>query len=280
MTKLQQKTELKSLIAQYCEERGISRAEFAVKSGVSGATLTFIEKEQWDKISSAMIARLEAFIKGNNPDENIYSTSDFEAVMKLCETARNHHLMIGLIGDTGTGKTTALKCFSCNRNVYRITYEKSMNPRQFFKSLLRELGVDFEGNVNSMINRSAYELNAKEMPLLIIDEAGKITHPTMLYLHDLREKTSHGCGVVLAGMPYFKENLQKGARRGKEGCSEFLRRINLWHTLEGLSASEVIYIAKERGITSAQQLKELSNKRRFGDLMNEILLHHIINKEL
>lgn len=279
MAKVQKKIELKALISQYCEQKGLTRADFAVKSGVSGATLSAIDNEQWDKVSSAMVSRLENFIKNDSP-ETIYNTADFDSVMRLCDTACEHRLMIGLIGDTGTGKTTALKAYSCRRNVFRVTFEKSMNPRQFFKSLLRELGIYFEGNVNAMIARSAHEINMKERPLLIIDEAGKITHPVMLYLHDLREKTLSNCGVVLAGMPYFRENLQKNAGRGKEGYSEFLRRINLWHRLEGLSASEIMYIAREQGISDEIRLKEMSSKRRFGDLMNEILLDKVLKNDI
>lgn len=279
MTNLQQKIELKARISQYCEERGLSRADFAVKAGVSPATLSAIDNEQWNKISDSMLRRLENIVAQGSA-ASVYTTSDFEAVMKLCETAREHRLMIGLIGDTGTGKTTALNAFACSKNVYKVSFEKSMNPRQFFKSLLREIGIDFDGNVNSMIGRVAQELNMKKSPLLIIDEAGKITHPVMLYLHDLREKTMLNCGIVLAGMPYFKENLQKSAGRGKEGCSEFLRRINLWHRLEGLSQNEALYIAQQLGVTDGQRLKEISAKRRFGDLMNEILLDKIIRNAI
>lgn len=279
MTKIQQKIELKTLIAEYCDRRGLSRADFAIKAGVSGATLSAIDNEQWEKVSTAMVSRLEAFVRRGTPEE-VYNTSDFEAVMKVCDTARSHRLMIGLIGDTGTGKTTALKSYACNKNVFRVTFEKSMNPRQFFMAVLNELGIDYVGNVNAMISRIAHEINAKELPLLIIDEAGKISHAVMLYLHDLREKTLYNCGIVLAGMPYFKDNLQKSAGRGKEGCSEFLRRINLWHKLEGLSTSEAAYIVRDQGVTDDRRIKEMASKKRFGDLMNEILLDRVIRQDI
>lgn len=250
-----------------------------MKAGVSEATLSAIENERWEKVSAAMVRKLQSLIKSETAG-SIYETADFAAVMNLCDKARKHRLMIGLTGDTGTGKTTSLTAYSRNRNTYRITFEKSMNPKQFFTSLLREMGVDFAGNINAMINRAADELNCKDEPLLIIDEAGKITHPVLLYLHDLREKTKGNCGVVLAGMPYFRENLKKGALRGKEGYSEFLRRVNLWHTLSGLSAGEVRYIAGMHGITDPERVRELSRGRRFGDLMNEIYLEKILKNQL
>jgi len=272
-----EKKSLKSRISRYCEERGISKADFAVKSSVSGATLSAVEKEQWGKISAAMVYKLRSALERDNAGL-IYDTTDYDAVMRLCDSARENRLMIGLIGDTGTGKTTALKAYGRNRNVYRIAFEKSMNPRQFFAAMLKEMGVGYEGSVNAMMNRAADELNHKESPLLVVDEAGKMTRPVMLHLHDLREKTSGNCGVVLAGMPYFRTNLQKDACKGKEGCSEFLRRINIWHELGGLSPSEAKYIAESSGIKSKEKIRELSRRRRFGDLVNDMLLIKILGE--
>ena len=278
-TKLQEKNELKARISGYCSEKGLSKADLAVKAKVSEATLSAIENERWEKISDSMVKKLQSFLKSETAG-NIYDTADFTAVVSLCDTARKHKLMIGLVGDTGTGKTTSLTAYSRRKNTYRLTFEKSMNPKQFFASLLSEMGIEPVGNINTMVNKAANGLNCKEEPLLVIDEAGKITHPVLLYLHDLREKTKGNCGIVLAGMPYFRDNLKKNAQRGKEGYSEFLRRINLWHTLGGLSASEARFVARSNGITEPEELRELSQKRRFGDLMNEIYLKRILNGQM
>lgn len=215
-----------------------------------------------------------------NSQPKLFKTADFEAVFKACETARLHHLMIGLIGDTGMGKTTSITAYSKKRNVIRISYEKSMNPRLFFSVLLKKLGADFEGRVYSEIDMVTDLLKRMDNPLLIIDEAGKIPHTLFLHLHDLRERTKDDAGVVLTGMPYFKSNLQKFSNRGKEGCSEFLRRINVWHELQGLSRAESIEVAKDHGITDPEQLKEFARIRRFGDLMNKILLEQIVKEEI
>lgn len=216
----------------------------------------------------------------NSQIKPLFNTIDFEAVFKACDTARRYHLMIGIIGDTGTGKTTSITEYSKKKNVFRISYEKSMNPRLFFSALLGRLGVDYEGRVYSEIDMAADLLKRMDNPLLIIDEAGKIPHALFLHLHDLRERTKDSAGIVLAGMPYFKSNLQKFSNRGKEGCSEFLRRINIWHELQGLSRDESASVAKRYGITEPEQLKEFSRVRRFGDLMNKILLEQVIKEEI
>lgn len=276
---LPEKSEIKKAVNDYCQEKGLSKLELSIKSGISDSTLCNLENERWNTLSNTMLQRIWNFVTFNNVD-NLYPTADFVSAVKLCDKARKHHFMVGLTADTGVGKTTALTSYSRQKNVFYLSYDKTMNPRQFFVCLLRELAYPFEGNINEMINRAADELNRLESPLLIIDEAGKLNHNMILYLHVLRDKTRHNCGIVLAGMPYFKTNMQHFADREKEGYAEFLRRINIWQAFGGLSGKEVEEICKKNGVSDPCKIKELKRIRRFGDLMNEIYLDKIIRGEL
>lgn len=98
-------------------------------------------------------------------------------------------------------------------------------------------------------------------------------------MHSLRDKTNRNCGIVLAGMPYFQDNLVKKKEKGIEGYGEFYRRINFWHTLEGLTRNEVEQVCKQHGITDENRIRELRANKRFGDLVNAIVLEQIMNDE-
>lgn len=273
------KTEIKQVINDYCEEKGLSKAAFAVKCGVSEATLSFIENGKWQSVSDEMIQKIKSFIDQGMID-TIYQSFDFVDTFRACDKARKYRLMVGITADTGMGKTTALRTYSRQKNVYYVSYDKTMRAAQFFVELLKELSVSFSGSLNEMMNRAAEELNRKESPLLIIDECGKLTHSMILYLQVLRDKTLFNCGIILAGMPYFKSNLQKFATREKEGYAEFLRRVNVWHTYIGLQAKEIEEICRLNGITDKEKIRELKRNKRFGDLMNEIYLYKIMEGEL
>lgn len=279
VTNVPEKGEIKKAVNQYCKEKGISKADFAVKSGISDATLSNLEAERWEKLSNPMLLRIWNFCNRNSVD-NLFSTTDFVSTFKICEKARKYHFMVGLVADTGMGKTTAISAYSRRKNVFYVCYDKTMNPRQFFLALLRELAYPFESNLNEMINRAADELNKLENPLVIIDEAGKLNQTMILYLHVLRDKTAGNCGIILAGMPYFKDNMMKFASKEKEGYAEFFRRINLWHTFVGLQPKEVEEICRSNGIEDNIRIKELRRHKRFGDLMNEIYLEKVMKEEL
>lgn len=278
-TNLPEKSEIKKAVNDYCTEKGISKIDLSIKSGISDSTLCNLENERWNTLSNTMLLRIWNFVTFNNVD-NLHPTADFVSTFQLCEKARKHHFMVGLTADTGMGKTTALTSYSRQKNVFYLSYDKTMNPRQFFVCLLRELAYPFDGNMNEMITRAADELNRLDNPLLIIDEAGKLNHTMILYLHVLRDKTSHNCGIVLAGMPYFKTNMLHFTERQKEGYAEFLRRINIWQSFGGLSGKEAEEICQKNGVTDPDKIKELRRKKRFGDLMNEIYLDKIMRGKL
>jgi DNA transposition AAA+ family ATPase len=279
MTNLPQNEEIRTAINNYCQAKGVSKNELATQSGVSSATLSKIENRKWDDIDGKLWRKIWHKVSDANTP-GIFSTADYSSCQKACETARKNHFMIGITADTGVGKTTALSAYAMRRNVFYVAYDKTMKPKQFFIALLREMGIAFDGSINDMVNRLADELNTLDKPLVIIDEAGKITHTMILYLHVLRDKTNKNCGIVLAGMPYFKSNLEKLSNKQKEGYAEFMRRVNIWHELTGLTRSEIQYICHEHGITDVDLIRTMQTKKRFGDLYNAILLHQLENSDI
>ena len=279
MANLQKSEQIKNAINLYCTTKQISKNELATKSGVSGATLSKIENGKWDDIDDKLWRKIEGYI--TDPlNGKIFSTGDFNSVQKACKTAQKDRLMIGMLADTGVGKTTALTVFSMQKNVFYVAYAKTMAPKHFFATLLKEMGIAFEGNIYQMVNKISEELNVLSNPLLIIDEAGKLSHTMIMYLHELRNNTIKNCGIVLAGMPYFKSNLVKFSNKQKEGIPEFYRRINVWQTLDGLSRAEINKILDSNGITEPSVRAGMLNKKRFGDLQNEMLLYQIENAEI
>lgn len=279
MTNLPKNDEIREAINIYCQTKGLSQNELATQIGVSGATISKIKNGKWDDIDEKLWRKVWNKVR-DVTTPGIFKTADYVTSTRVCEAAKKHHLMIGLIGDTGLGKTTALTAFSLRKNVFYVSYDKTMRPKQFFNSLLREMSISFEGSINEMVSRIADELNTLSSPLLIVDEAGKLTHTMILFLHVLRDKTLKNCGIVLGGMPYFRDNLIKFSNKRKEGYAEFFRRINLWQTLEGLTTNEIQFICQQSGITDNETIRELKAKKRFGDLHNAIILHQIENSEL
>lgn len=278
MTKLSEKEEIRLAIIEYKEAKGISQNALALQiNGVSSAILSHIGAGKFDGISDEIFRKIK-----NKLSEitrvGLFNTTAFDTGLRVCKSAQENHFMLGLIAEAGTGKTTLLTSYSMRKNVFYLEYNHTMKPRQFYVCLLREMGIDFESNLYEMLNMIADELNSMENPLIIIDEAGKMVPAMILSLHVLRNKTMKGCGILLAGVPSFRENLKKFARKGKEGYAEFLSRIGQWQELDILSRIEIKAICEANGITDAETLKEMYKKNRFRALQDAIIFHKIENQ--
>ena len=276
MTNIDEKTEIKKAIAEFMTSKAISQNELAMQIGISSATLSNILNEKWDSIDDKMWRKVLNHVRPSNVAQ-LFDTADFQAVAALCSQAKNSHYMTGLIADYGMGKTTALKEFSRAENVFYIYYDCNMKPKHFFYELGKLMGYEYDANVYDQVKRASDTLNTINNPLIIIDEASKLTDAMLMTLHVLRDKTINNCGIVLAGMPYFKSNLIKKANKQKTGISEFLSRVMIWNELEGLRISEIEFICRSHGITEKTDVAKLKTYKRFRDLANAILLHNTIN---
>ncbi len=276
MTNIAEKSEIKKAVQDYCKLKKISQNELAVQIGVSNATLSKVVNDNWESIDGKMWLKIWSHVRPVNVPQ-LFKTEDFSTVENLCNRAKSNHFMAGVIADTGMGKTTALQVYARQENVFYIYYNSNMRPKHFFMELGKLLGYTFDGNMYELVNRACDTLNSLHKPLIIIDEASKLTDPMLLALHVLRDKTMHNCGIVLAGMPYFKANLIKKANKQKVGISEFLSRVMIWNELKGLRPSEIEYICQNHGITDKKEISRLKYFKKFRDLANEILLYNTIN---
>ncbi|WP_293304258.1 ATP-binding protein, partial [Pedobacter sp. UBA5917] len=116
--------------------------------------------------------------------------------------------MIGIIGDTGFGKSTALEYYANqHQNVYYMNIEISMSPKVFLNALLGVLGfknIHTEKNSYNLIRSIVYFLkNTPGKHLIIIDECGKLSNNVLLHLHDLRNAISGVAGVIFSGPHFF-----------------------------------------------------------------------------
>jgi DNA transposition AAA+ family ATPase len=249
MKNFELKQEAKELLIDFLEKKQVSKVKLARKIGVSHSVLTYVTQEQWENVSEEMLMKIVNALKTPGENYKLVGTGNFNTIQTMCKYVSRWHQMCGLTGFTGAGKTTALKhYYRSTPNVYYVECKSYMNNRQFFKSILNELGINCEGSFCEMIERIAAEFKTKESPLLIIDEAGKLSHRQILVLHDLRNATDNNLGIILSGCDYFRENLEKGVKKDKTGIPEFYGRISSWQNLSAPSKAETRAIFESNGL--------------------------------
>lgn len=258
-------------IPVYCKAKGIAQSAIP---GINAATISNIVNGKWENISEKNLMRIWHRVK---PQAEIYQTTDCNAGLKACDRAAKKCQMIGIIADTGMSKTTVCNTVAMRPNTFYSYIDSTVTPKVFLKGLLLEMGAAFEGSLHDMLQKTVNELNGLTSPLLLIDECAKLSDKMMLIIHSIRDRTKDNCGIVLAGMPDFKNKLIKFSNKGTTGYAEFFRRIEIWHEFKGLTNAEIKYILEDNEITDAEDQREFRNYRRIGDLMNAIKLYKEVN---
>lgn len=277
MSNIPEKTEIQNAIQSFCDSKVISREDLALQSGVSTATISHMMAGKWQSISDRQWLKIYNYVRPAVDSSQLFNTADYVAIKNQCKAAKSDHYMTALIAAEGMGKTTALKALARNENVFYVYIEFGMSARYFFLELGRVLGYQLTGNVSQMKAKVCDILNQLVSPLLLIDEAGKISQSVLMHIHALHDRTKGNIGIVLAGMPYFRTNLIKMSKGEKQGIGEFYDRIDTWQELTGLSAKEVEAIAKHHQITDSEQIARLRHIKRFRALMREIRIMKLLN---
>lgn len=208
----------------------------------------------------------------------IVGTSNFNSIQKECKRAKEQRLMIGIIGSTGAGKTTALKHFhNENPDTYLVTCSRTMKTKQLLAEILRAFGISYIASDFEMMKMIVETINRKDNILLIIDEASKLTPNALMYLQDIWDGIEENAGLVLAGVEYLYSNMKKGAERNKQGIPEFYGRITSWLELTEPTATEIKAVCQYNGIESPEKVSGISGLKNFRYVRNIIL--NIKNQE-
>lgn len=232
--------------------------------------------EKFEELNEQLLNKINAVVK-TGVGTGLYRTNDCTAFLNATEQATRHQLMIGITGNTGTGKTFMSEAIAKKENVLYWNCHLQKSPKVFFQELLSNMNVPYgTKSISEMIDRAARAMNEYGY-LLIIDECDKMHRHIRGCVHTLRDRTRNHCGIVLVGMPALKNDLLRGKEAGKPGYSEFWRRVNIWHHLGGLQPDEIKKVLHDEGITAPDVIREFRHYTSFGELVNAIQLHKILN---
>ncbi|HMN89792.1 MAG TPA: AAA family ATPase [Saprospiraceae bacterium] len=259
----------------------MSQAELArkMKSQIgygSDATVINLKQGNWELISEEAINKLRAFFKIDS--WRLRSTHNFAVITKLCEDARDNRRFMAIAGYTGAGKTTALRYYtSQNADTYYVLATVLMTKRTFLEAVQRAMGINAGSSMADMMAGILNKLHSSSKPLLIIDDAGKLTHSCLRLLQVIYDQTEFSAGVVISGTEYLKTEIDRQARRDNMGFRELKRRIAYWQPLRRPTQSIISTICKDYNITDQNAISYIHEYAHdYGTIRNLVLNAHMI----
>ena len=242
----------------------------------SDATIINIKNGNWDLISDEGINKLRAFFKIDN--WQLRSTHNFAVITKLCEDARDNRRFMAIAGYTGAGKTTALRYYASQQpHTFYVLATVLMSKRSFLEAIQRSMGINTGSSMADMMAAVVNKLHSGNKPLLLVDDAGKLSHTCLRLLQVIYDQTEFSAGIVIAGTEYLKKEIDKQARRDNMGFRELKRRIAYWQPLRRPTSAIIAAICKDYNITDPHALAFIHDHAKdYGTIRNLVLNAHMI----
>ena len=266
-----EKDYLADALQAYMTDKDVSLQQIDKESGIGYGTLSNIKQKKWHLVSETMLRRLTAFLKLDH--WKLLSTTNYEIIQEMLEEAQEFSRCFGIVGHTGYGKTAALIHYSSRTN--NATYmlaDMLMTRNAFFTAIQKSLGISSGAGGTEMLNAIVDKLNSLDKPLLVIDDAGKLSDTNLRLIQLIYDRTERRCGIILAGTLYLKERLENGVKRGYMGYEELYRRIGYWQTLFGPTKEEKLEFLEQHGITCMKEVSShiLNTCHNYGALRENI----------
>lgn len=260
MIKEEEKLEIRDRLVSYCEQKGSQNKGANSLNGVSPATVSKIINGDWALINEVMWRSIAAQIGMKQKSWNIVETRDFKTLASLFADAQENAMVMAVCGEAGSGKTLAIRQYAeSNPNVFVLCCNEYWNRKLFLQELLREMGRNPNGDtVGEMMATIVSSLKKMEDPIIIMDEADKLSDQVMYFFITLYNQLEDHCALVMVATDYLEKKIKRGLRLNKKGYKEIYSRIGRkFIMLKGVGIGDITEVCMANGITAKSDIKSV-----------------------
>lgn len=264
----EQKQQIAAQLRAYCEQKGSQNKAANSLNGVSSATISKVLSGQWDTIADEMWRSIAAQTGVKREGWQVVSTRAYERMTFTLENAQADALVLAVTGEAGSGKTEAVKNYTAGHaNAYHLVCSEYWNRRNFMQTLLKSMGVSISGNtVSEMMDDIVDTLKRKERPLIILDEADKLTDQVLYFFISLYNQLEGQCGIILTATGYLRKRIERGVRLNRKGYAEIYSRIGRkFVALPTQNSEDIAAVCVANGLSDAKAINAIINESE-GDL--------------
>lgn len=251
------KQQIQRALRTYCERYASQNKAANTMKGVSSATVSQILNENWDLITDAMWRNVATQIGYKENRWEAVETNNYRQMMMLLADVKENSLVMAITGEAGSGKTFAASQYTAtNKGTYMLCCNEYWNRKVFLTELLTSLGRDYTGyTVSEMMNEAVRALKTQDTPLLILDEADKLSDQVFYFFITLYNQLEDECGIVLLATDHLEKRIKRGIKLNKKGYNEIWSRLGRKCVqLKGVNAADIAAICEANGIVESREV--------------------------
>jgi Cdc6-like AAA superfamily ATPase len=245
---------------------------------VSSAIISHVLNDKWDQISDEMWTKISNQVGLNRKEWTVVQTNDYTALTEVLGDAQRNSNVYAVVGDAGTGKTAAIRSFrEQNKKCYVLSCNEFWNRKYFLAELLNAMGQDESGlTVSEMMIEVVANLKKQSEPVIVMDEADKLTDQVLYFFITLYNQLEEQCGIVLCATNHLQKRIKRGLKLNKKGYAEIYSRIGKqFINLPGVGSGDIRQVCLANGITDEKNIKQITTSTE-GDLRQVKKMIHAI----
>lgn len=255
-----EKQQIKAKLAEFCEIKGGQNKAAASLRAVSSATISQVLNGNWELIADEMWRTIASQIGYDPRAWVVVETRGYKRMYGLAQDAQDNALVFAVTGDAGCGKSEAIKSYAANnRNVYNLSCSEYWNRKHFMTELLQCMSIDGAGcTVSEMMSEIILALKKRENPLVVLDEADKLSDQVLYFFISLYNKLEDHVGIILCATDYLEKRIKKGVRTNRKGYKEIYSRIGRkFIPIQVVNSEDVAAVCIANGIEEVKVINEI-----------------------
>lgn len=252
-----------SRLREYCAAQGGQNKAANTLKGVSAATISKILNGDWDTIADGMWHNVSKQISSSAEGWSLVGTSVYDELTELLVCAQTDSQVMAIVGSAGCGKSATIRQYtSTHDEVTAIVCSEYQNRTSWLSAVMEAMGLDPRGlSVAEKIGQIVRRLKRADKPLLILDEADKMSDQVLYFFVTLYNELEGHCGVVLCATQYLDKRLVRGLRSGRKGYEEVYSRIGRQCIqLSVLSPEDISLVCVANGITGERKVRKIADE--------------------
>ena len=252
------KNEVRDALNNYRANYGGTNRAAESLNGVSSATISQILNSKYASVSDDMFTRIAMQIGFNFDRWQIHESVTFQQITFAMSDAQLYKNTTWVVGDAGCGKSTAaIEYRRTHKNVYYILCSEDMHRGDFVREIARQVGAPTDStNLRDILEYAIQMIQLLNSPLLIFDEADKLTDSVFTYFISIYNRLENRAGIIFLSTSHIKRRMESGLRYNKKGYQEVDSRIGRKFFEVNMTDQNDIYaICQANGLTSDSDIK-------------------------